>query len=107
MFDCPPHSHTSPTSTSCNSTIWRPVILMLYGPPGGGGWIFTHQRPSGPVTVLAAWPAISTRTASPGSDHPQIVFGFPRCRTMLSPNIGLTNGSGPTSVGGRRRKQCS
>ena len=71
------------------------VILMLYGPPGGGGWIFTHQRPSGPVTVLAAWPAISTRTASPGSDHPQIVFGFPRCRTMLSPNIGLTNGSGP------------
>src|SRR6185312_11143487 len=36
---------------------------------------------------------MSTWMESPGLDQPQMVFGFPRWRTMLSPNIGLTNGS--------------
>lgn len=38
--------------------------------------------------------AISTRTLSPGSDQPQMVFFLPRCSTMLSPKIGLTNDRG-------------
>jgi len=30
---------------------------------------------------------------SPGFDQPQIVLASPRCKTMLSPNIGLTKGN--------------
>jgi len=56
------------------------------------------QWPSASATALAECPAISTCTTSPGLDHPQIVFSFPRCSTMLSPNIGLMNGKETSSA---------
>ena len=46
MLDCPPHNHTSPTSTSRNSTCCGPSMTTVYGPPGTGGWNDTDQRPS-------------------------------------------------------------
>src|ERR1039458_3990967 len=58
------------------------------------------HRPSAPVVAVAAVSPISTRTASPGCDHPQMTFGLPRWSTMWSPKIGLTNGSGLASWGG-------
>ena len=39
-----------------------------------------------------------TRISSPGLAHPQSVFVFPRCRTMLLPKMGLTNGYGALST---------
>jgi hypothetical protein len=62
--------------------------------------MLTCHRPSDPVAVFDVRPAISTWTASPGFDQPQMVFGFPRWRTMLSPKIGLTNGSEVLSAAG-------
>lgn len=50
--------------------------------------------PSAPAVAVAEFSPMATRTESPGCDHPQIAFGLPRWRTMLSPKIGLTNGSG-------------
>src|SRR5665213_4454421 len=93
MFDCPPHIQTSPTRTLCNSTLSRPVIFTVYGPPAGGAGISTCQRRSAPATAEAVLTPISTRTLSPGSDQPQILSALLRCSTMLSPKIGLTNGS--------------
>src|ERR1035437_419670 len=56
--------------------------------------------PSAPAVAVAEFSPMATRTESPGSDHPQIAFGLPRWRTMLSPKIGLTNGSGAAVWGG-------
>jgi|SRR5450756_1673423 hypothetical protein len=50
--------------------------------------------PSVPAIAVAEFSPMATRTESPGCDHPQIAFGLPRWSTMLSPKIGLTNGSG-------------
>src|ERR1035437_1736297 len=59
--------------------------------------------PSAPAVAVAEFSPMATRTESPGSDHPQIAFGLPRWRTMLSPKIGLTNGSGAAAWGGAPR----
>ena len=59
---------------------------------GRGGSIFTCQRRSAPAVPVAVLSPICTRTVSPGSDQPQMVSGLPRCSTMLSPKMGLTNG---------------
>src|ERR1035438_359767 len=56
--------------------------------------IFTCQRRSAPATADAVCSPIFICMWSPGSDQPHITFAFPRCRTMLSPKSGLTNGSG-------------
>src|ERR1039458_7733668 len=37
---------------------------------------------------------------SPGSDHPQMVLALPRCKTMLSPKMGLTKGCVLSTCGG-------
>src|SRR5579863_7477501 len=54
--------------------------------------MLTCQRPSRPAVPVAEVSPICTRTTSPGSDQPQIVSGLPRCKTMLSPKMVLTNG---------------
>src|SRR6185312_16595158 len=96
ILDCPPQIQTSPTITSWNSAVcWPSVTVSVYGPPVGGGAIFTCQRPSAPATPVALSASIRTWTESPGLDQPQMASGLPLWRTMLSPNMVLTNGSGP------------
>ena len=75
------------------------LILTVYGPPTAGGLIFTCQRRSAPATPLTVAPAISTLTVEPGSAQPQMVFSLPRCKTILSVNIGLTSGNAFTAAG--------
>ncbi len=104
MLDWPAQIQTSPTSTSCSSTVCcLPAILTLYGPPSAGGCIRVSHLPTAPAVAVAEFSPISTRNGSPGCDHPQIAFGLQRCRTMLSPKIGLTNGRGVAAWGGAPR----
>src|SRR5450631_175516 len=94
MFDWPPQSHTSPTSTLCSSTSWPPWILTEYGPPTGGTPTAPLHLPPAPALPAPAFPSISTRTDWPDLVQPQKVFGLTRWSTMSSPKIGLRNGSG-------------
>ena len=60
--------------------------------PTGGTNPICH-RPSAAPSPINFWLPISSRTCSRGRTHPQIVFVFPRWRTMWSPKTGLTKGS--------------
>src|SRR6516162_7956642 len=92
MLDCPPHNQTSPTRTFVNSTVCRPTMRIVYGPEPAGGCNLISHRPSEPAVLVPSLLPIWMRIFSEGAAQPQNVFGFLRWRTMLSPNIGLTNG---------------
>lgn len=54
--------------------------------------------PSSPHTVETDFPSSSTLIFSPGLAQPPKRTALPRCNIMLSPKIGLTNGSGTLSA---------
>ena len=94
MFDWPPQSQTSPTITLWSSTVSWPAILTVYGPPTGGGWIFTCHRRSGPAIAEAVVAPISTETLSPGSDQPHIVLRLAALQDHVVAEEGAHEGEG-------------
>ncbi len=86
MFDCPEHSHTSPTSTSCAATLTatpsRVFTVRSYGPPAGWGGRVARKRPSAPVVVVVcAGPSVIS-SGVPGAARPNTFAGRSRCTTM-------------------------
>ena len=84
MFDCPEHSHTSPTSTSATASLACAVTTRsVYGPPAGCAGSRADQRPSRPARTLiaagsaaAAAAALSeTVTSSPAAAQPHTGIG--------------------------------
>ena len=99
ILDWPAQSQTSPTRTSCKTTVsfspeaWLAVIVSVYflKPPFGVKSV-TDQRPSAPAWTLTvfALPESLTLTVAPGAALPQTgTFAF-CCRTIWSVNSGLS-----------------
>ncbi len=99
MFDCPDTSHTSPTSTSFNSTRFLPLTVRTTGVAfARRESSHTRQRPSAPAVVLFVCPAKLTVTASPGSARPQTGTRTPRCKTIESESTSGSETSARTSA---------
>ena len=84
MFDWPEQNHTSPTTTSLNSTLFFPLTVN-FAPVALAfkGVSATDHLPSFAV-VSAFCPANSTVTFSPSSAQPQTGTFWSRWRTMRS-----------------------
>ena len=88
MFDWPPQSHTSPTSTSLSVSVFSPAMVISRGDALAGiaSRRTIHLPPSSAVADFS-WPPKRTVTFSPAFAHPQTGTGMPRCRTIPSPKI--------------------
>ena len=90
MLDCPPHSHTSPTSTLFTATVLSlpaAVSVRLSLQAGIGARRSVHA-PLSSALALTLWPAKATVTSSCGSAAPHTATGSSRCRTRLSAKTG-------------------
>ena len=84
MFDWPEQNHTSPTTTSLNSTLFLPLTVN-FAPvlvPFRGVNATDHLPPF--AVVSAFCPANSTVTFSPSSAQPHTGTFWSRWRTMRS-----------------------
>ena len=86
MFDCPLHSHTSPTTTL--PSVIRLVPCTVSAAPlvvAVSGANFTDQLPPRATVETTCAPKL-TVTASPSSAQPHTFTGTPCCSTMLEVN---------------------
>jgi hypothetical protein len=82
MFDWPEHTHTSPTSTSLNVSVFFPATVISIGAPASIASSVTRHLPCASATAAASRPPAFTATASPGSAVPQTGTFVPRWSTM-------------------------
>src|SRR5947207_675597 len=70
MFDCPPQSHTSPTTTSCNAIVFFPVTTKSRPSSlAASGGRYMIQRPSRSAVAKVVWPANATIIFWPEAFH--------------------------------------
>ena len=102
MFDCPAHSHTSPTSTSptvsrgCPPASTFSSRAVLLADCAGNS---TSQRPFASATALAAAPLNVTVISCPAAAVPHTGSAISRCSTMLFEKIGSSATASPPLAG--------
>src|SRR2546423_14879754 len=92
MFDWPEQSHTSPNMTLPNVASFSPLTLSVYGPPARNGPIVVRHVPFWSAVALEVLLLIVTVTVARGVVQPNTGSFISRWRTMLSENMGDTNG---------------
>ena len=104
MLDCPPASHTSPTSTLVNTTGTPALMVRVRGGPSCKGCNHATHFPSLTRADAVFVPKV-TVTVAPSLPQPQIGTGFSRCRTMLSENTcGTVTSEGACAAGWVRER---
>src|SRR4051812_14642707 len=108
MFDCPEHTHTSPTSTSLTVSVFLPFTVSAAGLALAGiAGSFAVHLPEPSALALAVWSPKVTVTGSFASAVPHTGTAMPCWRTMWSPNSGDSFTSARADAAGRSRSEHS